>query len=270
MSETKEPGHKLPDSAATAPPQSGWRKVLVRVGGIVLTAVVTSVVAWAVDWPKQWFNDNIINPDKYLAATVTVPSPEPSCQGGGTGWVFDKGPQQLPGVPPRGDVNAWATANGGIPASGNYVNVDVQGLDGHTVVVDSISVNVVSRAEPLQGTWAETWAQCGGLIPYRFQLNLDTAPVAITAIPDEGAGPAGGERRPVDLPHSVNGSEPEVWHLTAVTTTCTCEWTATLNWTSDGKQGHTDLTDNGHPFRVAAVTRSTHVKPDNGGWMLAR
>jgi hypothetical protein len=52
-----------------------------------------------------------------------------------------------------------------------------------------------------------------------------------------------------------------------VTETCTCEWTATLNWTSDGKPGTTPIKDNGHPFRVAAVTRATGAMPGmHGGW----
>ena len=45
---------------------------------------------------------------------------------------------------------------------------------------------------------------------------------------------------------------------------------ATLEWTSDGQQGTTPITDNGRPFRVAAVTRATRVQYDwhNGGWLI--
>jgi hypothetical protein len=268
VSETKDPSQQPPDGAVTAPPQSRWKKILVWVGGVLTTAIVIPVVAWAAGWPAHWFT-NKISPEKYLSAAIDVPSPVNSCEGGGEGWVFNKDPQQLPGVFPSDDKNAWAAANGGIPASGNYVNVTLQGLNGHTVVVGSISVDVVSRTGPPQGTWANTGAQCGGLKPYRFQANLDTTPVAVTAIPDQGVVAEGQERRPVDLPHSVSGSDPEVWHLTAVTTECTCEWTATLNWSSEGKQGHADITNKGHPFRVAAVTHSIPVVTDyKGGWVI--
>lgn len=266
----KDTNQTPPDDAVTTSPRSRWTKILVWVGGVLTTAVVVPVVAWAVGGPLHWFT-KIISPEEYLSATARVPSSRASCQHGGEGWVFNKDPQHLPMVLPRDDVDAWAAANGGIPASGNYVTVDLQARNGHTVVLDSISINVVSRTNPLQGTWANTWAQCGGLKPYRFQANLDTTPLTVTAIPDEGAVPEGEVRRPVELPHSISASDPtEVWNLTAVTTSCTCEWTATLNWTSEGRQGHTDITNNGHPFRVAAVTRSTRVLPGDNGWMIVR
>lgn len=268
MSATGDPSQQPPDGAVAVPRESRWKKTGIWLGGILTTTVVVPVVAWAVGWPGHWFTSKI-SPEKYLSAVIDVPSPVNSCVAGGEGWVFNKNPQQLPGVRPSDDKDAWAAANGGIPASGNYVIVTLQGLNGHTVVVSSISVDVVSRTDPPHGTWPNTGAQCGGLKPYRFQANLDMAPVPVSAVPDEGAVAEGQERRPVDLPHSVSGSDPEVWHLAAVTTACTCEWTATLNWTSEGKQGHTDITNNGHPFRVAAVTGSTDVVTDyNGGWVV--
>lgn len=260
--------HKPPDDPVGEPQGSRWKKTRVWLGGIVTTAVLIPAVAWAAGWTGHWFTSEI-SPEKYLSAVINVPSPVNSCEGGGEGWVFDKDPQHLPGVLPSDDKEAWAAANRGIPASGNYVVVTLQGLDGHTVVVTGISVDVMSRIEPPHGTWPNTGAQCGGLKPYRFQANLDSTPVLVTAVADEGTVAEGQERRPVDLPHAVSRSDPEVWHLAAVTTTCTCEWAATLNWTSEGKQGHTDITNNGHPFRVAAATRATRVVTDyNGGWVV--
>jgi hypothetical protein len=101
---------------------------------------------------------------------------------------------------------------------------------------------------------------------------LDATPVSVTAVADDPAVAEGQAHRPVDLPHAISGSEPEVWHLAAVTNTCTCEWMATLEWTSDGQQGTTPITDNGRPFRVAAVTRATRVQYDwhNGGWLIVK
>jgi len=125
---------------------------------------------------------------------------------------------------------------------------------------------VVSRSEPLHGTYPYTIGSCGGLVPYRFDLDLDAKPVSVTALPDEGF-IEGEPRRPVDLPHVVSGSEPEVWHLAAVTDKCTCQWTATLDWISDGFEGHTPITNGGKPFRVAATTQAAHVSTNfEGGW----
>jgi hypothetical protein len=232
---------------------------------VLTSAIVIPLVAWVSTSAGHWFTGQV-SPEQYLSAVVHVPSAAQDCVTGGQGWVFDKAPQELPGDFGEDKV-AWAAANGGIPASGNYIVVTLQGLNGHTVVANSISVDVVSRTEPPHGTHADTGAQCGGLIPYRFSLNLDAKPVTVTAVPDGGAGVAGEERRPVDLPHAVSGSQPEVWHLGAVTNECNCEWTATLNWTSDGVEGHTEITNNGDPFRVAAVTHATEATTDyHGGW----
>jgi hypothetical protein len=131
--------------------------------------------------------------------------------------------------------------------------VGLQGLDGRNVIVDDISVNVVSRTDPPHGAYAELSGGCGGFFPYMFSLNLDAKPISVIAEPgDEGIG-GQTSSRPIELPHQISGSEPEVWRLAAETKTCTCEWTATLNWTADdGKKGTTEINDNGRPFRVAA------------------
>lgn len=248
-----------------------WKKYRLWVGGVVTTAIVIPLVAWAAGWTGQWLTSKV-NPDEYLSATVDIPSPAGSCEG----LVFDKDPQNLPGVlhdDDLDDLDTWAAANGGIPASGNDVVVTLQGLNGHTVVVNSISVDVVSRTEPPHGTYPGNILPCGaGLVPYRFQADLDATPVSVTAVADDPAVAEGQAHRPVDLPHAISGSEPEVWHLAAVTNTCTCEWMATLEWTSDGQQGTTPITDNGRPFRVAAVTRATRVQYDwhNGGWLIVK
>src|SRR5262249_332678 len=162
-------------------------------------------------------------------AVVSTPPLEYSCATGEAGWVFNQKPSELPGVKPNDNREAWAAANGGIPASGNYYVVNLQGLKGHTVIVNSISVDVVSRADPPRGSCAYTGGECGGIIPYRFSLDLDKNPVTVTAVEDDGVVDPGGVRRPVALPHAISQSDPEVWHIAAVTKECNCEWTATLN-----------------------------------------
>ena len=250
----------LPDE-----PAKRWKRRRVWVGGVITSAIAIPLVAWVATSAGHWFVGKVI-PEQHLSAAVSVPSPAHSCSGGGEDWVFDKPPSELPGVLPDDDKDAWAAANGGIPASGNYIVVTLQGLNGHTVVVSDISVDVFSRREPPDGTYPYTGGQCGGLIPYRFALDLDKTPVSVKAVADDGS--FGGEpRRPVELPHAISGSEPEVWHLAAVTKDCDCEWTATLNWTSDGVEGHTQITNDGKPFRVAATTRAIRVYTDyKGGW----
>ncbi len=248
---TPEDTNQAPDDDAAG---GGWRAHWKKwAGGVVTAAVVIPLLTWGVTSGKDWIS-NKLNPKQYLSAVVTIPSPAAVCQGGQS-WVFDKRPPQLPLVPKEGDVDAWAAANGGIPTSGNYIKVTLQGLNGHNVLVHDISVNIASRTNPPHGAIAELSGGCGGFFPYRFSLDLDASPVSVTAEPDDGFG---AQARPVDLPHKISGSDPEVWHLAAVTKTCTCEWTATLNWTADdGKKGTTDINEQGHPFRVAASTLAT-------------
>ena len=246
-----------------------WKKPRIWAGTVLTSAVVIPLVAWYVVHEAEVRN-KLTEP--HLSTAVRIPSPSRIC-GGGEGWVFNKDLRQLPAPPihaGEGNLDKWAAENGGIPASGNYIEVTLQGLNGHTVVVNSISVDIASRTEPPYGTRSHltNTGGCGGLVPYRFSLNLDATPISVTAETDQGAIGAGEVHRPVDLPHSISGAEPEVWHLAAVTETCSCEWTATLHWASDGKEDTTTIRDNGHPFRVAAVTHSTLVEPrlTGGGW----
>ncbi len=249
----------IPENTSPAPDQeAGWRaraKKYWKYWVPILTAVI---VVPSVTWGRDWVRDKFW-PEPHLVAVVTIPSPGEICSGG-EGWVFEKDPQQLPGLPANRDLNAWAADNGGVPASGNFIKVTLQGQNGHNVLVHEIEVEVRSRTEPPHGTYPLLSGGCGGYLPYRFSLNLDARPVSVTAQSDEGwlGDVPGGVPRLVELPHKITGSEPEVWHLAALTETCTCEWTATLKWTSDdGKAGSTPITDNGKPFRVAAKTRAT-------------
>lgn len=263
---TPPPAPRPPIVDDTVVPTKRSNSRRVWLGGVLTSAIVIPLVAWIATSLGHWFTGKV-NPEEYLSAVVSIPSLEYSCGTGQAGWVFDKEPSELPGVVPADNREAWAAANGGIPASGNYYVVTLQGLKGHTVVVNGITVDVVSRTEPPHGTYPYTGGQCGGLIPYRFSLDLDKTPVSVTALGDDGFVAPGEEHRPVDLPHAISQSEPEVWHLAAVTTECDCEWTATLNWTSEGVEGHTPITNNGKPFRVAATTHAIEASTDHeGGW----
>ncbi|HME78621.1 MAG TPA: hypothetical protein VKI00_24120 [Mycobacterium sp.] len=226
------------------------------------------LVTWGVTSAREWINDKL-NPKQDLSAVVKIPTPAAECHGGRS-WVFDKRPPELPLPPKEGDLDGWAAANGGIPASGNYIEVTLQGLNGRNVIVHDISVNIVSRTDPPHGAFAELSGGCGGFFPYHFSLNLDANPISVTAKPDDGVG-AQAPSRPVELPHEISGSEPEVWRLAAETKTCTCEWTATLDWTADdGKNGTTEINDKGHPFRVAAADLATSYFADRweGRWEM--
>ena len=74
-------------------------------GSSYTSIVVIPLGTWAVGSAQHWFSRNF---EEYLSAVVSVPSPARVCEGG-QGWVFDKDPQQLPGLPMNGgDIEAWA------------------------------------------------------------------------------------------------------------------------------------------------------------------
>ena len=131
---TPEDTNQAPDhGAAGGGRRARLKKPRVWVGTILTAAVVIPVLTWGVNLGLDWIGKKV-NPEPYLSAAVTVPTPSAICQGGQS-WVFDKAPPQLP-LPPRpngGDVDRWAAANGGIPASGNYIEVTLQGLKSTTL-----------------------------------------------------------------------------------------------------------------------------------------
>jgi hypothetical protein len=263
---TPEDEGQAPDDGAA---ERGWRARLKKYWKywvpVLTAAVVIPLVAKGAGLIGHQVS-RVITPEQYLAIDVIIPSPGHVCEGG-RGWVFDKDPQQLSARPwpTPGSDDKWAAENGGIPASGNYIEVHLHALNGHKVTVptDGIQVEIKSKTEPPHGTYPGLSGGCGGLTPYQFSLNLDTNPIAVTAKPDEGIliGLPDEKPRRIELPQEITPAETEVWHLAAVTETCTCEWTVTLDWIPDDGTGkHTSkITDQGHPFRVAATTRATPV-----------
>nr|WP_156770831.1 hypothetical protein [Mycobacterium gordonae] len=233
--------------AAAGRRHARWKKTRVWAGAVITSAVVIPLLTLGVTAGVRWVIDSL-RPPQYLSVVVVIPSPVDT----DNGWVFATPPAQLPLPPEHGDVDKWASDNGGVPASGNVVELRLQGLHGHHVVVQNISVNVVSRAEPRRGAYVTVMRQRGPSPNYQFSLNFDASLVAVRAEANE------------KLPHTVSSAEPENLRISAVTTTCTCEWTATLHWSADdGKQRDIDINDSGRAFQVAAKTLAT---PERVGW----
>jgi hypothetical protein len=199
----------------------------------------------------------------YVAVTASM-QPADACEAG-RGWVFRQSPKQLAPLSYNGDLNSWAVRNGGIPQSGNYITLTVQARPGHTVVILSFGVKVLSRAAPPAGTAANLSGGCGGLTPSFFDVNLDKP--GLQAIPVTGMNPAGKKVPAVPLPHTVTESGPEQWRLRVSTTACDCTFVPYFTWTSDGNEGTFDITNGSRPWRVAAVTKARlATRSLNGRW----
>ncbi|HWX43885.1 MAG TPA: hypothetical protein VNY52_01015 [Solirubrobacteraceae bacterium] len=200
------------------------------------------------------------SPAAPLAVTAKLRSPGESCSGG-AGWVFPRSAAQLP-VPPHSDagMQSWATQNGGVPASGNFVVVDLQGRPGPSVIVNDVRVEVTRRSGALTGTYAILSGGCGGVAPDYFGANLDREPVTIKSM--AGVDELGHVVAAVPLPHQISASEPEVWYVRASTASCDCQWVAYLDWTANGESSSTRI----GPFLTTATARAKKVILNGSGW----
>jgi len=287
-----------PASKGTAEPVPWWRRtrnqVLAGVGTVVTGVLVTVVanlvsarlptpgpgqptstaVAPAASEPhggtrsSGWSLVPIVLENDYLSVTAFM-QPYVSCKAA-TGWVFDQPPKQLAplvlthlsGI---NSLNSWIARHGGIPQSGNYITLTVQGLNGHTVIIESLGVKVLSRAAPPRGTAAVLSGGCGGLRPSFFDVNLDRP--GLQATPVSGVNEAGKKVPAIPLPHTVTESSPEQWRIRILTTNCDCTFVPYFTWSSDGKVGTFEIPDGSQPWRIAAVTRSRAAMPGaNGQW----
>jgi hypothetical protein len=239
-----------------------WRTWL---GGGVSTGVIAGVILALVLSAGHKVVAEVAGSPQPLTITTHLFPPSESCQGG-AGWVFPQQSNELP-VPSwqasDPSLQRWASDYHGIPASGNFVVVDLQALPGHTVIVNDIRVHVVSRAPAPDGTYPELSGGCGGIVPTSFKANLDGSAIVLTRT-SEGGG-VGKPAPPIPLPHAVSESSPEVWYINSVTRTCDCQWTVTLDWSADGKTGTSTIEDAGKPFRTAATTHAARVIRDVSG-----
>jgi hypothetical protein len=141
----------------------------------------------------------------------------------------------------------------------------VQARPGHTVIILSFGVKILSRAAPPAGTAANLSGGCGGLTPSFFDVNLDKP--GLKAIPVTGQNMAGKKAPAVPVPHTVTESAPEQWRLRVLTTACDCTFVPYFTWSSDGNEGTFQITNGSGPWRVAAVTKARQAtRGTNGRW----
>lgn len=202
-----------------------------------------------------------------LLTVKAVMDPGASCTGG-QGWAFAQPVGELAPLPISAAANAdtWAAANGGTPASGNFITLDVQSVPGHPVIIDALGVRVVSRDAHTARTLPQLSGGCGGLVPSLFDVDLDRGAV-VRAV--SGTDAAGRTTEPVPFPHRLDDADPsEQWHLSLRTTTCTCAVIPYLAYTSGGQAATVELTNRGGPWRVAAVKGAALADrtDDQGRW----
>ncbi|WP_336246839.1 helix-turn-helix domain-containing protein [Streptomyces cupreus] len=156
-------------------------------------------------------------------------------------YLIDEEPAKVPPPPFQQDAPAWVAAVGGVSAREQLVTMTVQGTGEETVVLDSLTVKVVSKDTPLAWNDYTMGVGCGGDVPTRpFTVALDAARPVVVA--------AAGQR---DLPFKVSESDPEVFRITADASAYDVRWYLELAWSSGSRHGKLVIDDGGKPFRTS-------------------
>lgn len=214
---------------------------------------------WSVGGTASLFTGNPLS----IKASL---DPSQACKGQ-PGWVFGQPARALAPLPFGDDADPWAVANGGVPASGSYLLLDVQSSPGQAVIVDDVGVRVVGRAPAAGHTWAHLSGGCGGLVPDLFTVDLDGPGGSVRAVAGKDA--AGRAMHPVPFPHTLEDADPsEQWRIELTTTSCDCHVVPYLDYTAGGRTGRVEVTDRGGPWRVTATKGTTLVtrEDETGRW----
>jgi hypothetical protein len=137
-------------------------------------------------------------------------------------------------------------ATGSDLPSGNTVEVTIEGSNDKAVILNSLDI-VVRKRSALSGDLMLVGSGCGGgIAARRYVVDLDKSNPHFEVV--EESSPGEKVTKPVDFPYRVSSGDPEVFILEGATKGEIIEWKATLNWTSGGKEGSTEISDGGKPF----------------------
>jgi hypothetical protein len=161
-------------------------------------------------------------------------------------YLIEREPGQVAPPPLEQDAPAWVASHGAVSAGEQYLALTVQGTGRETVVVESLTVRMVTKRSPL--AWNDyamgyPGVGCGGGVPTRaFSVALDAARPALV--------PEAGHR---NFPFSVSESDPEVYYVTADASAYDVSWYLELSWSSGSRHGTLTVDDDGKPFRTSGA-----------------
>jgi hypothetical protein len=153
----------------------------------------------------------------------------------------------------------------GVLASGGWVELTMQAASGETVILENISVQLVSRQPPAAGDLLEPDEGGGELDPRYFALDLDAPTPALVAYPGDNAGQNIPAAR---FPFTVSEQDPEVFLIQVNASLSMSSFRLELHWVSNGRAGTTTVDNQGQPFVVSSISRATVYCPDpaSGAW----
>ena len=138
----------------------------------------------------------------------------------------------------------------GLPASGSWLNVLVQGDGGEPVTIESVTAKVISRQPDKPGM--VLYSYCQGYSPSYTYVRLDlreSRPTAVNVPEPNPTGPA----TVVPLPIEVTGNSPAQFYIKPVSGSTTVRWSLQIHWERGNESGAlTALVSDGQPGAVSA------------------
>lgn len=230
------------------------RKALGGGAALVTAGVLT---AWIAGTPQAIWN-RIAAPSLPFTLVVQVNpalGADPPC----FREVFVPGRWHSP-TPPAWPVTeaegtAWERAQHGVDVGDTTVVLIVQGRTDQAVTITSPQVTVRHRSPvPGEDVILDHFTGCGGVLPYRiFDVNLDSPHPATKPAAESG--------------FTVSDTNPEYFLVIASATHYLSDWQIRLAWSSMGRAGTVQITDDGTPFQTVGAGSHPHVGLQAGKWV---
>jgi hypothetical protein len=251
--DTAVPGTDLADGH-----RPRWSRPRVIMAGMALSALVAGGAVGAYEMSRASAGDarqpsaDASPTARESTAPLTFVADAPSWQCGDAVVV--------PGTIGASQMAPGPRPTNGVSASKTGLGFTVQGKEGQTVTLLGLTVEVVSKHEPLRGSRVP--AVCQGDPPNRnLSVNLDqTHPQVVKATARAGDG---GSTSDTGWPYTVSGSDPEHFVVQPSTRAHDVIYTLRLKWAWNGKRGELRIDDQGKPFRTTADRNATWLCPDS-------
>ncbi|MFJ4866522.1 hypothetical protein [Streptomyces sp. NPDC088748] len=151
-------------------------------------------------------------------------------------------------------IRKWQATGEAVPTWKEVITFSLQSSTPKAITIDSLHIDKHCRSA-LAGPWFRRRGG-GGVSSKEIKVDLDSPVTEI--VPASGDMVADPQASPVTgFPFVVTDQEMAWFTLTVITKKHDCDWKGVLNWSADGKDGTTDISNGGKMLRLtgtAAVT----------------
>ncbi|WP_330327880.1 hypothetical protein [Streptomyces pseudovenezuelae] len=150
----------------------------------------------------------------------------------------------------------WESVGKAVPAKRLLIKLSLQGTSQKSILIHRMDVEIVKRRPALRGPLY--YVGGGGLAPSRL-LAIDLDSPHPKAVPEIGVNSSepNSTPGPVDFPFFVSETELEYFIIIVTADKYDCEWVGKIHWTVDGKNGVSEVSNNGNPLRLTGASAAT-------------